>query len=514
MKDGPVNHGAGTWSRRAFLGGSAAWWCGAAHGAKPLRAVRTVSILHTTDLHGHIRPTMTYEGIGGVGGLARCATQIRAWRKENPHSLLVDVGDVWQGTEVGHATRGLLMTRLFARLGYDAWVPGNHDFDWGREVFERAVAGSLMPVLGANLRIEGAKQGEGPWSKWLPWIVKEVGGFRIGLVGLTTPGLPDWLAPETLGGIAALDPAAALRESLRAMKEQKPDAIVVLGHMGWRFQDDFANPVREVLRQAPGVDVYLAGHSHQDQPSWSLHGVLCSQANYHGIHCGRVDLAFDADSRKLINRRAFTVLMDGRFDEDPVVLREAGEDLDRADRELARKVAVVSNPITGKGRDSGLVRLFCEAFAAALGRAGENIDGVFHGSFGSGDIGPGPVTVADCWTWIPYENLLVVADLSAEQLAAIVAEDAKDSKSDRTLWPFEVEFDKQGKLRRFAREGQEITDLTRRFRIAFNSYDTQSAGRRLPRLRDLVAAPEARRRLTAIDTRGALVEHLLEKRGL
>jgi 2',3'-cyclic-nucleotide 2'-phosphodiesterase (5'-nucleotidase family) len=372
------------------------------------------------------------------------------------------------------------------------------------------VAASALPVLGANLRIEGARQGEGAWSKWLPWMVKEVGGFRIGLVGLTTPGLPYWLAPETLGGIAALDPAAALRAALGEMRDRKPDAVVVLGHMGWRFQDDFANPVREILRTVPGVDVYLAGHSHQDQPSWTLHGVLCSQANYHGIHCGRVDLTFDQESRKLLDRRAFTVLMDGRFAEDPAVLREAGDDLARSAEELGRKVCELKEGLGGRGRGSALAGLFCEAFADALQRAGEPVDGVFHGTFGTGDVAPGPVTVGDVWQWIPYENQLVVGELTGAQLIEVVAEDAKDSRSDRTLWPFELEFEKGGKPRRFLRAGAEVADLQRRFRIAFNSYDAQSGGQRLLRLRELLAAPGARRRLLAIDTRGALLGHLLE----
>jgi 2',3'-cyclic-nucleotide 2'-phosphodiesterase/3'-nucleotidase len=482
-------------------------------GAKPTREVRTVSILHTTDLHGHIRPAVTYEGIGDVGGMARCVTQIRQWRKENPASLLVDVGDVWQGTEVGHATGGAVMMRLFKRLGYDAWVPGNHDFDWGRGVFERAVAESVSPVLGANLTISGAQPGSGAWARWRPWTVKEVGGFRIGLIGLTTPGLPWWLTPEILGGIGATDPVEALDESMRQMKEEKPDAVVVIGHMGWRFQDDFANPVREILRRVRGVDVYLAGHSHQDRPSFMLNDVLCSQADYYGIHCGRVDLTFEVATRKLVERHAFTVLMDSRFAEDPVVLQEAGEDLRKSAETLARKVADLKQPLAGKGRGSPLIEWFCKAFAHALQRAKEPVDGVFHGSFNTGDVPAGPVTVGDCWEMLPYENLLVTAELSAAELLEVVREDAKDKRSDRTLWPFEVRSGAGGEVQRLAFKGEDVSDLSRRFRIAFNSFDSQSAGKRLMRLREIVAAPAAKRKQSAIDTRGALLDYLLETGG-
>src|SRR5277367_3036387 len=82
--------------------------------------VVTVSILHTTDLHGHILPTVDYNGHPDLGGLARCAAQIRQWRLGNPNSLLIDIGDVYQGTEVGLRSRGATMIRCLNALNYDA----------------------------------------------------------------------------------------------------------------------------------------------------------------------------------------------------------------------------------------------------------------------------------------------------------------------------------------------------------------------------------------------------------
>ena len=119
-----------------------------------------ISILHTTDLHGHILPTADYDGRADLGGMARCVTQIRAWRKENPNSLLIDIGDVYQGTEFALRDQGRMMIDLFNLLRYDAWIVGNHEFDWGIEPFHQAVARSAMPVLAANSRIEGKAAGD------------------------------------------------------------------------------------------------------------------------------------------------------------------------------------------------------------------------------------------------------------------------------------------------------------------------------------------------------------------
>ncbi len=480
--------------------------------ADELGRARTISIFHTTDLHGHIVPTSTYEGLDDVGGLARCATCIREWRRMSPHSLTVDVGDVVQGTATSLRSDGRLMIDLFNRLGYDAWALGNHDFDWGPEALASLLETSQAPVLTANLTRGGKTPGgfDGAWQNVRPWTICEVGGFRIALVGLITPGLESWLPRELLDGVVPVDPLQSLTAAVAEVKGEKPDAIVVIGHMGWRFNDDYANPIRELLRDAKDIDVYLAGHSHQNKPAWMLHGTLCSQASYHGIHCGRVDLTFDLATRKLVDRRVYTLLMDDRFAADPLVMQVAQPDLAASAAELARPVATANREVPGEGRDSPLGRLLCESFATALARAGSPVDGVLHGTFATGPLRAGPVTVGDCWRIIPYENRLVTGELTAGELADVLAEDANDKRSDRTLWPFEVKRDEKGRPAMILRNG-EVVPAERRFRIAFNSYDAQSGGRRLMRLREILAQPGANRKTTSIDTRTALIDALLDR---
>lgn len=501
-------------SRRKFLTGTSAWLGASAFGVGAgEERTKTISIFHTTDLHGHILPTQTYGGMPDVGGFARCVSCIRQWRRDAPDSLLLDIGDVYQGTAESLMNGGQLMIGLFNRLGYDAWTLGNHDFDWGPELLEANLALSKSPVLTGNLALGGKTPGslEGAWKAVKPWVMKEVGGFRVALIGLVTPGLPYWLAPETLGGVTPTGPAESLMRSLAEARSGKADAIVVMGHMGWRNDDDFANPVREILKANEGVDVFLAGHTHQDKPSWELGSVLCSQASYYGINCGRVDLTFDLESRKLVQRRAFTVLMDKRFDLDPVVMELAQPDLKKADEQMARKLGIVTRVIDGKGRGNRLSRLFCEFFSEALQRNGTPVDGVFHGTFGTGDVAIGDISVADCWEMLPYENLLSIVEVSAGELIEIVHEARKDYGSDRMLWPFELDLDRKGIPTRFLYKGEAVA-ADRRFKIGVNSYDAQSGGRKLMRLREIAAAPSAKRVTTRIDTRSALIDGILERK--
>jgi hypothetical protein len=105
---------------------------------------------------------------------------------------------------------------------------------------------------------------------------------------------------------------------------------------------------------------------------------------------------------------------------------------------------------------------------------------------------------------------LVVAELSGAELVEVVTEDGGDSRSDRTLWPFTVVKDGAGRPAGLERDGAQI-DPARRFKIAFNSYDAQSGGRRLPKLQALLAKPESKRTLVPIDTRSALIASLLDR---
>src|SRR5260370_37349021 len=164
-------HPDGFWTRRDFLklAGRAGLLSALPTFASAAAALESdtvcLSILHPTDLHGHILPTADYNGNHDYGGLARCAAQIRRWRGQNPNSILIDVGDVYQGTDVSLRNKGELMIDLFNHLKYDAWIVGNHEFDWGIETFINALQKSTMPVLAATTVLDGKTTGASSGSQ-------------------------------------------------------------------------------------------------------------------------------------------------------------------------------------------------------------------------------------------------------------------------------------------------------------------------------------------------------------
>ncbi|MGC6582742.1 MAG: bifunctional metallophosphatase/5'-nucleotidase [Akkermansiaceae bacterium] len=484
-------------TRRGFLAGAGAFLANPSFG-KESRSIKTVSLFHTTDLHGNILPTQTYDDIGNLGGLARCATQIRRWRKDCPDNLLFDIGDVYQGTVEGYQTKGQVMIDSFNTMNYDGWVLGNHEFDWGLDIVSQSIQRSHMPILTGNVTIGDRAAGSiesGPFSKLAPWIIKEVGGFKVGIIGLITPGIPFWSRPELLKDFGVLDPLAVLEQSVRELQAEKIDAIVCLGHMGWKRRDDYANPVQNILKRVRGIDVYIGGHSHQDQPSWYWSGVLCTQANYYGINCGRVDLTFDLESRKLVKRAAWTVLMDDRIPLDPLILESTKEALETAEQRRQIVIGEVTEKISARGKTSAFWKLLCQSFLASASKHNGQAELVFHGTFGNPDVQPGVKTIEDAWSWLPYENWLVHATLTGAQIREIIAEADEDRYSDRSLYGADPAALESGK----------------RYPILFNSYDSQSGGRRLMKLRQMMAEPASQSRLLPINTRDALIDYLADQ---
>ena len=507
-------------NRRRFLTTSGAMLTPASWAALTPGSVRTISLFHTTDLHGHILPTQSYEGLVNVGGLARCATVIKQWRAESPHHLLVDVGDLYQGTEVGLRSKGQVMVGLLNALQYDAWVLGNHDFDWGRDALDAAMAKAACPILAGNLRFGGRAAGDqekgSPLARLAPHLLREVGGIKIGIVGAVTPGLASWLTPQVLRDVEALDPLEPVRASVRELKAAGAQAIIVAGHMGLRsvdfLRDDFANRVSDLTKEVLDVDAFIGGHTHQDIPTARTHRVPYSQAGYHGIHLGRLDLAFHVESGKLLSVRPFTVMMDDRYALDPGVLSLVKEDLDIAETELNKPVGRVVGRLSAKagpGAPSQQEQLIAQAIKEALLSRSVPVDGVLHGSFSNQDLEPGPKSVADLWNLMPYENGVVTSSLTHAEIVVILEEAFTNERNSRNLMGFTVRTTgtrKNPKITELLDAAGQPLDPFHRHRIAFNSYDAQSAGERLPRLREILRQPEAETTFHHLETRHAMID--------
>src|SRR5437899_4288138 len=520
-------HPDGFWTRRDFLrlAGQAGFLSAFPTLASAAAALESdtvcISILHTTDLHGHILPTADYHGNPDYGGLARCAAQIRRWRGQNSNSLLIDVGDVYQGTDVSLRNKGELMIDLFNQLKYDAWIVGNHEFDWGIETFINALQRSAMPVLASNTVLDGKPAGassdlQHPLSKMQPLIMKEIAGIKLAIIGVTTPGMPFWLHPEFTRGIDFQNPVEPVRRAVARAKSEGADAIVLSGHMGLKMRsggDDFANTVMALTSEFPETAVFIAGHTHQAIPSRLTNGVLFTQADHFGIHVGRVDLLFDRDSKKLLGREAICELMDDRFHLDHLVLSRAKSQLAESDATLSQPIGELAETLRARSRPSqpsDIERLIGAAIVEALLERDLAVDGVMHGVFDeNANLIAGSKTVNDIWNVIPYENYIVTARLAPDEIKTAM-EDVHPSNERRNLLGFAVKLEGGGsdcKITSMTLQDGHLLERSKKYLIAFNSFDARSAGHHFMKLRALLETPSAKRVMHPVQTRDALIDY-------
>jgi len=480
-----------------------------------------ISVLHTTDLHGHILPTFDYDGTADRGGLARCVTQIRRWQRQNPNSILIDVGDVYQGTDVSLRNKGELMIDLFNHLKYDAWVIGNHEFDWGIEPFINALQKSAMPVLGANTMLDGKTAGlssdsQHPFAKVQPFIIKEIAGIKVAIIGITTPGMSFWLPREFTVGIDFQYPVEPVRRAIVKANSEGADAIVLTGHMGLKPRtggDDFANTVMALTSEFPDVAVFIAGHTHQAIPNRLTNRVLFTQADHFGIHVGRVDLLFDQNSKKLLRREAICELMDSRFDPDRVVLSRAGSQLKESEAALAQPIGELTETLRARGRHghpSEIEELIGVAIIEALAERSIMVDAIMHGVFDeNAKLTRGLTTINDIWNIIPYENFIVTANLSPDEIKSVM-EEVYASHEPRSLLGIAVRMEGRGPDRRITSmtfpDGRAL-ERAKRYVIAVNSFDARSGGHHFIKLRTLLERPEANCVLHPVQTRDAVIDY-------
>ena len=311
-------------------------------GQSSLPQRRQIVILGTTDLHGNLFPVDYYTNKRDNRGLAKIATLIKQVRKENENVVLIDSGDTIQGTPLeyyhnkkNNQPRDPMMLAMNA-LHYDSMTVGNHEYNFGLKVLEKARGEAEFPWLSANTYDKGTSQ-----THYKPYIVKDVAGVRIGVLGLTTPGIPAWENVPNYAGLEFNEPLSEAKKWVPVLRAQeRVDVVVVAMHMG--LEEDVRtgeinpgqvaneNQAIAIAKQVPGIDLIFMGHTHREVPSLYINNVLLIQANYWGRHLARADLYLENDGSKwrMYARSARTIAPDDRVDADRELLK-LGEPYDR-----------------------------------------------------------------------------------------------------------------------------------------------------------------------------------------
>lgn len=397
-----------------------------------------ITVLGTTDLHGNIYPVDYYTNKPDNRGLAKIATLIKRARTENPTALLIDSGDTIQGTPVqyyhnkkNNKPRDPMML-VMSSLHYDAMTVGNHEYNFGLQVLEKARGEAEFPWLSANTYNKGTEK-----THYKPYVVKEVSGVRVGILGLTTPGIPNWENAPNYVGLEFREPVAEAKKWVAELRDkERADVVVVAMHMG--LEEDLRtgeiNPSQvlnenravAIAREVPGVDVIFMGHTHRDTPSIYLNGVLITQANHWGRHLARADLYLEKDGERwrVYAKSGRTIPVDDKVEPDAEVLKLAEPYDAETQKWLSRVIGDSAEELSAKEarfQDTAILDLI-QRVQMDAGKADVSMVAPFN--LGA-RIAKGPVTVRDIAGLYVYENTLVVIEVTGQQLRDALEHSAK-----------------------------------------------------------------------------------------
>ncbi len=426
--------------------------------ALPARTV-TITLLATTDLHGNVLPYDFYTAKPAARGLAKIATMIEQIRAETPNVVLIDCGDTIQGAPIESVYQHYVrfgsmplnlplpaplehdpMMLAMNYLKYDAMTVGNHEYNFGLKNLNKARGEAKFPFLSANTTIAG-----GAAKPYDAYFVKDVGGVKVAIVGLTTPAVPMWEEPANIGGIkfAALQPAAAAAVA-EVRKKYQPALVIVAAHAGLgrdlktgvaeRGELAGENTIYDVAEKVPGIDAIVFGHTHQQLESGHIGDVLLMQPKNWGISLGRIDFTLDdsGGAWHVVNKTSRLLPVTDATAADPQIVKLAEPYYKAAEAYLSAPVAAAKEPMTSefaRVRDTSLIDAIQEV-QLKYAKADVSFSSAFNTRV---RVAAGPVSVRAIAALYLYDNTLYTIEGTGRMVRQALENAAKyfhDCKGD------------------------------------------------------------------------------------
>lgn len=275
-----------------------------------------IVILHTNDTHSHLEPFPANDPkYAGLGGIERRAALIRDVRAKEKHVILLDAGDIFQGTPYFNMFRGEVEMKAMTAMGYDATAIGNHDFDGGLDNLARQLKHASFPMLVANYDFTGTPM-EG---KTIPYRIFEHEGIKTGVFGLgiEMAGLVD---SRLYGKTIYMDPVVKAAEMVNELRDkQKCDVVVCLSHLGFKYENDKVSDM-VLAKKSRGIDIIIGGHTHTFLDKATIvknreaQDVVVAQVGWAGIRLGKIEIFTDKNSKeKSVATASVNITHDAHF---------------------------------------------------------------------------------------------------------------------------------------------------------------------------------------------------------
>jgi len=359
--------------------------------------IRSLTILHTNDLHARLTPLEN-----GHGGFAYLAALIREQKQGCPDCILLNAGDLVQGTPVSTIFHGLPVFEVGNLLGIDVSTLGNHDFDYGWPQAKKFLQTAKYPIVSANM-----VNAEGRLFTEKPYVILNVNGLRVAVIGAMTDTLPTLTTPNLLGEWHAAPFQAAARKYAAEVKD-KADVLVLLAHITPAEEQRF-------LKEEPEFNVIVSGHAHNGMvEDASLDGRLLVRVRGYAEELGRLDLKFDIEKKAIASWKWQVLPVDSTkiqpaSDVAALVKHWEGEVAARVDQPLAIATKAFNKPEV-------------KALIERALRQETGADFAWMNQGGVRDVLPkGQLLVRHIWDIMPFDNRVVVGTFKGRELPAKLA---------------------------------------------------------------------------------------------
>ena len=372
--------------------------------------VKTLTIVHVNDVHGQV---VEDEG-NGVIGYAKLATIVKELR-EDSNVLLLNAGDTLHGTNFATLNRGEAVINLMNLMGFNAMVPGNHEFNYGYERLLELRDMAEFPILGANI----VKEADGT-SDFESYIIEEFEGFKVGIFGLSTEETKVKAHPKYSEGLRFDSPIEVAKKLVGELQAEGVDLIIGLVHLGLDEESAKVATTSEMLAEAvEGIDIIVDGHSHHKLPEGKLvNDTLIVQAHEWTKNIGIVEVKMVDGEKEIVAKLLdYEAVKDVEGDEE--VLAEI-EKVETVNEEIMNQV-IGKNLILldgvrehVRGGETNLGNLATDAMLKASGA-----DVVITNGGGiRASIEVGDITLGNAFEVFPFGNTLVTIEVTGATIKA------------------------------------------------------------------------------------------------
>ena len=381
-------------------------------------ADKQVVILFTNDTHSQIDPiAVNAKRNADMGGVERRKVLIDSLREVHPHALLVDAGDVVQGTPYFNFYAGEVETMVMNELGYDVRTLGNHEFDNGGEALAAMLAAYKGVTVSSNYQLHRPDLQAQVVPSWLC----DAGGVKVGFVGINVnpEGL---LFPVHARDITYLDPIAVGDSLALELRKQGADVVVALSHLGYTGEEVNTNVIDSVLvRHTRYIDFVVGGHSHTVLSAPAVHAnldgrmVAVGQTGKSGVNLGYAIITIPADEHRGVEVEYRLMPVDARYDNrlDADFANRLSPYRAQVDSAMSVVLGISEQTMTVARPESALSNWACDAFAEmARHRTGKSIDFAVINTGGiRTDFPAGEITRGHIWQTFPFTNYMSIVEL-------------------------------------------------------------------------------------------------------